>query len=122
MIGYAIGSFFGMLCISTVYGVIYKVSTAALSEKINQAWKHRPARFIILVISAIQLIIGLGLNLTSYYMLYLGATFVPYEGAYGVLYTGDDKIVMAWIFFGVAMGISFIADILKVIFVLTFAD
>ena len=121
MVGYAIGSFVGMLCISILYGVIYKALTASLSEKISQAWKHRPARFIILVIMSVQMIIVLGLNLFSYYMLYKGATFVPVS-EYGYTSSGGSDISFAWGIFGVAMAISVIADILKGIFILTFAD
>ncbi|HFV9307418.1 TPA: hypothetical protein ACIAJC_005159 [Citrobacter freundii] len=121
MVGYAIGSFVGMLCISTLYGITYKALTAAFSEKITQAWKHRPARFIILVISATQLIIGMILNLISYYMLYKGATFIPVT-EYGYTYSGESDITFAWSIFGVAMAILVISDILKAIFVLTFAD
>lgn len=121
MVGYAIGSFVGMICIFTLYGVFYKALTASLSEKITQTWKHRPARFIILVITSVQMITVLGLNLFSYYMLYKGATFTPVT-EYGYTYAGESDITFAWAIFGVAMAVSVVADILKWIFILTFAD
>lgn len=122
MMGYAIGSFFGMMAISTTYAFIYTRIGKALSQKISQAWAHRPARFIILLIFAAQGIFCIGMHLISLYLLYLGATFEPYTGAYGYEYTGEDKISTAWIFFGAAMATCLLADILKGIFVLTFAD
>ncbi|HAB1446458.1 TPA_asm: hypothetical protein GBX16_22860 [Salmonella enterica subsp. enterica serovar Mbandaka] len=122
MIGYAIGSLFGMMAISSIYGLIYTKISKALSLKISQAWAHRPARFIILLILAAQVIICLGMNFISWYLLYQGATFVPYASGYGYDYTGADKIVTAWVVFGFAMAISILSDILKGILVLTFAD
>lgn len=54
MVGTAIASFFGMLAISTIYGLAHAFIAKSLSEKISQAWAHRSARFMILVIIAIQ--------------------------------------------------------------------
>jgi hypothetical protein len=122
MIGYALGSFFGMIFISTIYGLIYSKVAKIFSEKITQAWKHRPARFIILVLVAIQAILGILLYLFSIYKLYVGGTFTPYPSDYGYEYTGESDIMLAWGAFALAMGISFISDILKGIFVITFAD
>lgn len=122
MMGYAIGSFFGMMAISTTYAFIYTRIGKALTQKLSQAWAHRPARFIILLIFAAQGIVCVGMHLISWYLLYLGATFEPYTGSYGFEYTGEDKISTAWIFFGAAMATCLLADILKGIFVLTFAD
>lgn len=122
MVGYAIGSFFGMMAISTAYAFIYTMITKALSKKISQAWAHRPARFIILILFAVQGIACLVMHLFSWYLLYLGATYVSHTDTYGYEYTGEDKITTAWLFFGVSMAMSFISDILKGIFVLTFAD
>jgi len=122
MMGYAIGSFFGMLAISTVYAFIYTKIGKALSLKTTQAWTHRPARFIILLIFAIQLIACLIMHIFSWYLLYQGATFEPYTTDYGYTYSGENYISTAWMLFGASMATSFIADILKGIFVLTFAD
>lgn len=122
MIGYTLGSFVGMILLSSIYGLIYKVIANKLSTQIMEAWKHRPARFIILVLAASQGVIGLLLFLVSCYQLYVGGTFTPYPSGYGYLYTGESYIITAWSAFGLAMGISFIADILKGILVLTFAD
>ncbi|MGK4414849.1 hypothetical protein ACSMDY_12515 [Raoultella ornithinolytica] len=122
MIGYALVSFVGMVLISSSYGLVYMKLAKCFSVKINQAWKHRVARFIVLVISAIQGVSGICLYLGSCYMLYQAATFEPYVGAYGYTYTGQDDLLLAWILFASAMGISLIADIFKAIFILTFAD
>lgn len=54
MVGTAIASFLGMLAISTIYGLAHAFIAKSLSEKISQAWAHRSARFMILVIIAIQ--------------------------------------------------------------------
>lgn len=122
MIGYALGSFVGMVFLSSIYGLIYKAIANKLSAKIMEAWKHRAARFIILVLAASQGVIGLLLFLLSCYKLYVGGTFTSYTTDYGYQYTGESDIMIAWGAFGLAMAISFIADILKGIFVLTFAD
>lgn len=122
MIGYAIGSFIGIFLISIVYGFIHFKILKLLSEKIRQAWTHRSARFIILVICAIQAVIGLILYVSSCYMLYSGATYVPYVGAYGILHTGEDSIIYAWGLFGGYLALSVFADIFKAILVFTFAD
>lgn len=122
MIGYALGSFAGMFLISTFYGLIHFKILKILSEKIRQAWTHRSARFIILVICAIQAVIGLVLYVSSFYMLYSGATYVPYVGAYGISHTGEDSIVYAWGLFGCSLVLSIFADIFKAILVFTFAD
>lgn len=122
MIGYAVGSFFGMMAISMVYAFIYRKLTTLLSLKITQAWAHRPARFIILLVLAAQAIACLGMHAISMYLLYQGATFVPYASGYGYDYTGENQIGTAWVFFGGAMAISILADIFKAILVLTFAD
>ncbi|MEC5643588.1 hypothetical protein [Citrobacter koseri] len=121
MVGYAVGSFFVMLFISTTYGLIYKKLTISLTDKIHQAWKHRGARFIILLVSALQAIVGLALYLCSCYMLYQGATYVP-DPEYGYIYGGESDISFAWVIFGATIAISVAADILKGILVLTFAD
>ncbi|ELY2490236.1 hypothetical protein SMB51_003944 [Cronobacter sakazakii] len=121
MLSYAIGSFLGMMALSVLYGFINKKITAGLSEKIAQAWKHRPARFIILLITALQVIVGLVLNLSCIYMLYQGATFTPYSSL-GYEYTGESYITTAWALFAAAFAITIIADVFKLIFVLTFAD
>ncbi|EON1598396.1 TPA: hypothetical protein ACYZX3_000379 [Escherichia coli] len=94
----------------------------SLSEKISQAWAHRSARFMILVIIAIQGISAFILYGSSLYLLYQGATFTPYTSDYGTLYDGSEDISMAWIVFGLSMAVSVVADIIKVILVLTFAD
>lgn len=122
MMGYAIGSFFGMMMISTAYAFIYTRTGKALSLKITQAWTHRPARFIILLLFAIQIITCLIMHAISWYLLYQGATFEPYTSDYGYSYDGENYISTAWIFFGASMATCLIADILKGIFVLTFAD
>ncbi|MDA2940435.1 hypothetical protein [Enterobacter cloacae] len=121
MLGYAIGSFFAMLFISTMYGLGYKKLTRKLSEKIHQAWKHKGARFVILSLSAIQAIAGIALYVCSCYMLYKGATYIP-DPEYGFIYGGESDISVAWIIFGIAMAISLAVDILKGIIILTFAD
>lgn len=91
-------------------------------RKISQAWAHRSARFMILVIIAIQGISAFILYGSSLYLLYQGATFTPYTSDYGTLYDGSEDISMAWIVFGLSMAVSVVADIIKVILVLTFAD
>jgi len=122
MVGTAIASFFGMLAISTIYGLAHAFIAKSLSEKISQAWAHRSARFMILVIMAIQGISAFILYGSSLYLLYQGATFTPYTSDYGTLYDGSEDISMAWIVFGLSMAVSVVADIIKVILVLTFAD
>lgn len=122
MMGYAIGSFFGMMAISTAYAFVYMKIGKSLSLKTTQAWTHRPARFIILLIFAVQLITCLIMHALSWYMLYQGATFEPYTSDYGYTYSGEYYISTAWMLFGASMATCIIADILKGIFVLTFAD
>lgn len=121
MLGYAIGSFFAMLFISTLYGLGYKKLTRTLTEKIHQAWKHKGARFVILLLTAVQAIIGIALYIGSCYMLYKGATYIP-DPEYGFMYGGENDISFAWVIFGAAMVTSVAADILKGIIILTFAD
>ena len=121
MLGYAVGSFFAMLFISTMYGFGYKKLARTLSEKINQAWKHKGARFVILLLSAIQAIVVIALFICSCYMLYKGATYIP-DPEYGFIYGGESDISVAWIIFGLSMGVSLAADIIKGIVILTFAD
>ena len=122
MVGTAIASFFGMLAISTIYGLAHAFIAKSLSEKISQAWAHRSARFMILVIIAIQGISAFILYGSSLYLLYQGATFTPYTSDYGTLYDGSEDISMAWIVFGLSMAVSVVADIIKVILVLTCAN
>lgn len=122
MVGTAIASFLGMLAISTIYGLAHAFIAKSLSEKISQAWAHRSARFMILVVIAIQGISAFILYGLSLYLLYQGATFTPYTSDYGTLYDGSEDISMAWIVFGLSMAVSVVADIIKVILVLTFAD
>ena len=111
MVGTAIASFLGMLAISTIYGLAHAFIAKSLS-----------ARFMILVIIAIQWISAFILYGSSLYLLYQGATFTPYTSDYGTLYDGSEDISMAWIVFGLSMAVSVVADIIKVILVLTFAD
>ena len=113
MVGTAIASFLGMLAISTIYGLAHAFIAKSLS--------HRSARFMILVIIAIQGISAFILYGSSLYLLYQGATFTPYTSDYGTLYDGSEDISMAWIVFGLSMAVSVVADIIKVILVLTFA-
>ncbi|MFU2148976.1 hypothetical protein ACM55O_22115 [Hafnia paralvei] len=122
MVGYAIASFFGMFVISSFYGLAHTFIAKSLSKKISQSWTHKPARFMILVIIAIQGISAIFLYGLSCYLLYQGATFATYTSDYGTLYDGSEDIMTAWLVFGLSIAVSVVADIIKVILVLTFAD
>lgn len=123
MVGTAIASFFwdvGNLDNLRLSACFY--CEISIRKKISRAWAHRSARFMILVIIAIQGISAFILYGSSLYLLYQGATFTPYTSDYGTLYDGSEDISMAWIVFGLSMAVSVVADIIKVILVLTFAD
>ncbi|HBV9679873.1 hypothetical protein [Klebsiella aerogenes] len=122
MVGYAIASFFGIVAISAAYGMLYKRLARAISEKINQAWKHRIARFIILVVSAIQAISGVVFFIISCYLLFLAATFTPYLSDLSGYQDGSDTLLYAWLAFAISICISLVCDVFKIILVLTFAD
>lgn len=121
MIGYAIGSFIGMFLISLAYGLASGKMIKVMGNKVTQAWKHRPARFIILSIYVIQIIFGFTLFIASCYLLYSGATYVP-DPEYAMYNQGGQDITTAWEVFGVSLAMSVVADMIKGIFVLTFAD
>lgn len=122
MIGYAIASFFGIVAISAAYGVLYQRLARALSEKISQAWRHRIARFIILVISALQAISGVVFFIISCYLLYLAVTFTPYLDSLSGYQDGSDNLLYTWVAFAISICISLACDVFKIILVLTFAD
>lgn len=122
MVGYAIASFFGIVAACAAYGMLYQRLAKALAEKINQAWKHRIARFIILVISSLQAISGIVFFIISCYLLYLAATFTPYLSSLSGYQDGSDKLLYAWLAFAISICISLVCDVFKIILVLTFAD
>ncbi len=122
MIGYAIGSLVGMIVISLIYGVASGAIVRLMTNKVTQAWTHRPARFIILSIYALQIIAGFTLFIMTCYLLYSGGTYIPRTDAYGYTYSGEGDITTAWAVFGIMMAVSVVADMIKAIFVLTFAD